>query len=177
MTRYCMISHRLDGLLPDKEGADDEVTGHVVFTPVLSRGDAYTVDELDGNGPTTIIAAPVTARILDGHLTHDGELGVRLFAGGPGSNPEVVRWKAVFRNLKINLAKAELRDIIFDAIPGGTINLASVQPPAGAPPVGILLMKGDPGPPGDSGAGGSWALVAALPASPDPDTLYLIPED
>lgn len=142
MATYCTISHNIDGLLPDEED-EIKVEGRVIFSPVLTTGDAYVVDT--STGPTTVVAAKVTANIIDGRLVHDGEPGVRLFAGGPNSNPEIVRYQAQFRDLKVNGQVAKLRDIIFDAIPDGVINLANAQPPAGAPPVGIILRgeKGD----------------------------------
>lgn len=64
---------------------------------------------------------------------HRGAVGVQLFAGGEGSNPPLIRWRASFSNLQAQGVPLTLRDVVFDAIPDGEVDLTAVAPLATKP--------------------------------------------
>lgn len=131
MPQYCTVFHRIDSIKIDGEDPDRNpdrvpVTGTIIFTPILAQGDSVVVTE-DGV-KTTLNIEPVTAQIQLGQLMHRGELGVKLFAGGENSNPERIRWRATFHNLISGTTKITLKDVVFEAIPGGELALSLTQP-------------------------------------------------
>lgn len=105
-------------------------SGTVTFVPSLVSGDV--IQDIDENGrPVSIALAPIEADILDGIIYHEGEEGIQLVAGGPNSNPSVIRWKAGFKNMKAGSFSFDLKPVTFDAIPGGEVDLTLVAPLAG----------------------------------------------
>lgn len=121
----------LDGYDADNQPEIEAVQGEVTFYPVMQEGDSVQVQTVDG--PVTIVLSPITVRISDGIVMHRGTIGVQLFAGGEGSNPELIRWRARFTNLQSNGVTLALRDVIFDAIPGGEVDLTTAAPLANQP--------------------------------------------
>lgn len=109
----------------------EQVQGHITFTPMLGEGDSVQVQTVEG--PVTVVLTPIRARISDGMVMHRGAVGVQLFAGGKGSEPSLIRWRATFSDLQSNGVPLKLRDVIFDAKPGGEVDLTTVAPLANAP--------------------------------------------
>lgn len=137
--RFMTVKRAISAVLAD--GVDDDaqpdlarVTGRVTFTPVLESGDSVQVQTEEG--PVTLLLTPVTVNISDGVVMHRGREGVQLFAGGEGSNPATVQWRAHFDFLQAGGVRFALRDVVFDAVPDGVVDLTAVAPVAGtAPPV------------------------------------------
>lgn len=148
--KYCLVTQRLEKVLPDVPGTEDEVSGKARFTPSISYGGSFQVETEDG--VATVPAAPVEAEIVAGVLTHGGEPGVRLFAGGENSNPRKVVWRVEYVDLRVNGHRITLSGLSFEAVPGGEVDLTSVTPVVGSTPPGVTRGKaGDPGDPGDDG--------------------------
>lgn len=143
MPQYCLITHTIHSVAIDGDDTDRDpdhhpVTGIVVFEPLLGKGDSVVVT-VDGD-PTTIVLTPIEARISNGEIYHRGEKGIKLFAGGPDTNPEKIRYKATFHNLIAGGKTVSLKEILFEAVPGGAIHLAHVQPVPGAPYPGYSVQ-------------------------------------
>lgn len=121
----------VDGFDADRAPEVEQVHGEVTFYPMMGEGDSVQVQTVDG--PVTVVLTPITVRISDGMVMHRGGVGVQLFAGGKGSEPSLIRWRAVFRGLQSQGVPLQLRDVIFDAIPGGEVDLTTATPLANAP--------------------------------------------
>lgn len=140
MADFCTVKRavsafHIDGADGDADPDRHQVTGMVTFTPVLLDGDAVTVVE-DGE-PKTLVPLPIQARISDGVVFHRGVDGVRLLAGGEGMNPERLSWRARFEHMQSAGVPFKLRDVVFEAVPGGTVDLSTVAPVPGTPGVGV----------------------------------------
>ena len=109
----------------------EQVQGYITFTPMLGEGDSVQVQTVEG--PVTVVLTPIRARISDGMVMHRGAVGVQLFAGGKGSEPSLIRWRASFSELQSQGVPLKLRDVIFDAKPRGEVDLTTVAPLANAP--------------------------------------------
>ena len=118
----------------------EQVQGHITFTPMLGEGDSVQVQTVEG--PVTVVLTPIRARISDGMVMHRGAVGVQLFAGGKGSEPSLIRWRASFSDLQSQGVPLKLRDVIFDAKPGGEVDLTTVAPLANAP---VPILRGPAG--------------------------------
>lgn len=121
----------VDGADKDRAPEVEQVHGEVTFYPMMGDGDSVQVQTIDG--PVTVVLTPITVRISDGLVMHRGGVGVQLFAGGKGSEPSLIRWRAVFRGLQSQGVPIKLRDVIFDAKPGGEVDLTTTAPLANAP--------------------------------------------
>lgn len=139
MTEFTTVYQRFEGLTPDGQDLSGEVTGEVTFTPMLAYGEAYRTDD------ATIPSSEISVEVKNEEVT------AQLFAGGPNSNPEKVRWVASY-DLKVDGQRAYLRAFDFEAVPGGTIDLTDVAPIAGSPTPGVT--RGPAGPAGPAGADG-----------------------
>ena len=153
---YCLVTQRIGAILEDSPDDSDrtpdytDVNGDVLFTPIMARGDAFHI-ERDGE-IVTVPVYSVRAKIVDGVLQHEGEVGIPLFAGGEGVNPSSLVYRVVYSRLKANGENVELNSLSFKAIPGGTVDLTTVTPVAGTPSPGIT--KGDKGDRGEQGPQG-----------------------
>ncbi|HAT6525302.1 TPA: hypothetical protein JAK12_001102 [Corynebacterium striatum] len=107
-----------------------KVNGNVTFTPLLKAGDV--VQYAGPNGPESLVLAPIECRISDGIIMHRGQEGVYLVAGGEGVQPDVIQWKATFSNMQAGGWAFTLKPVMFDAVPGGEVDLTLVSPIAGA---------------------------------------------
>lgn len=150
MLNYCVVKQRIGAIVEDSSTDADrypdytQVSGVVTFTPVLPQGRSYQI--VDSKGVThTVPALRIRADIVNGEIFHEGEAGVPLFAAGPGSNPDTIAYTVSYSNLSAADLPISLNSISFEAIPGATIDLASVTPIAGTPGVGVT--KGDKGDP------------------------------
>ena len=108
-----------------------QAQGSVLFEPVIKKGDSIQVQTRDGS--ETYALAPIECPINDGIISHRGQDGVKLPAGGEAANPSLIRWKATFSRMQAGGKSFTLAPVIFDAIPGGEIDLTMVAPVAGAP--------------------------------------------
>lgn len=116
-------------------------TGTVTFVPALVSGDV--IQDIDENGrPVSIALTPIEADILDGFIYHEGEEGIKLVAGGPNSNPSVIRWKAGFKHMRAGMFSFDLKPVTFDAIPGGEVDLTLVAPLSG---MSSPIVRGETG--------------------------------
>ena len=104
--------------------------GRVVFTPVIKEGESVQVQTSEGI--ETHALAPIVCPIVDGIISHDGQDGVRLPAGGKAANPSLIRWRAAFSKMEAGGKSFALSPVVFDAIPGGEVDLTMVAPVAGA---------------------------------------------
>lgn len=134
MTTSCLVTQRLGVYASD--GPDDDsqpdwvpISGKVRFVPNVRAGDSFTVTDI--NGEKTVPAVLYVAEIRAGTLYHNDEVGIRLFAAGANSNPKKISYKAQYFGLTANDVPITLRDVIFEAIPGGEIDLTTVTPVAG----------------------------------------------
>ena len=105
--------------------------GSVLFEPVIKKGDSIQVQTRGGS--ETYALAPIECPINDGITSHRGQDGVKLPAGGEAANPSLIRWKATFSRMQAGGKSFTLAPVIFDAVPGGEIDLTMVAPVAGAP--------------------------------------------
>ena len=105
--------------------------GSVLFEPVIKKGDSIQVQTRGGS--QTYALAPIECPINDGIISHRGQDGVKLPAGGEAANPSLIRWKATFSRMQAGGKSFTLAPVIFDAVPGGEIDLTMVAPVAGAP--------------------------------------------
>lgn len=118
------------------------IQGRVSFVPVLKQdGDVYQVK--NGTSTDTVVPQVIDAKIVSGNITLESGSQVSLFAAGPDSNPTQMFWRAEFSNLTVNGEAFEIRDIVFEAIPNGTVDLALAAPVAGTE--GMGMVKGDAG--------------------------------
>ena len=121
----------VDGYDNDRAPEVEQVQGSVTFYPMMGEGDSVQVQTVEG--PVTVVLTPITVRIADGMVMHRGGIGVQLFAGGKGSEPSLIRWRARFTNLQSDGVPIQLRDVVFDAVPGGEVDLTTAAPLANAP--------------------------------------------
>lgn len=121
----------IDG--PDADDNPDilQAQGSVLFEPVIKKGDSIQVQTRGGS--ETYALAPIECPINDGIISHRGQDGVKLPAGGEAANPSLIRWKATFSRMQAGGKSFTLAPVIFDAVPGGEIDLTMVAPVAGAP--------------------------------------------
>ena len=121
----------IDG--PDANDNPDilKAQGSVLFEPVIKKGDSIQVQTRDGS--ETYALATIECPINDGIISHRGQDGVKLPAGGEAANPSLIRWKATFSRMQAGGKSFTLAPVIFDAVPGGEIDLTMVAPVAGAP--------------------------------------------
>ena len=121
----------IDG--PDSDDNPDilQAQGSVLFEPVIKKGDSIQVQTRGGS--ETYALAPIECPINDGIISHRGQDGVKLPAGGEAANPSLIRWKATFSRMQAGGKSFTLAPVIFDAVPGGEIDLTMVAPVAGAP--------------------------------------------
>ncbi|TYR17498.1 hypothetical protein FYJ88_01155 [Corynebacterium urealyticum] len=141
LVKRAVAAYHLDG--PD-EGAEPDrhkVTGNITFTPMLRPGEAVTM--MEDNRPITLVPLPVEARISDGVIFHRGVEGVMLLAGGEKMNPDKLLWKAEFKHLQSNGKSFSLTPVVFEAVPGGEVDLSLVAPPPGKPVGTIRGRDGD----------------------------------
>ena len=108
-----------------------QAQGSVLFEPVIRKGDSIQVQTRDGS--ETYVLAPIECPINDGIISHRGQDGVKLPAGGEAANPSIIRWKATFSRMQAGGKSFSLAPVVFDAVPGGEIDLTMVAPVAGAP--------------------------------------------
>lgn len=155
--KYCLVTQRVEKVLPDVPGPEDEVSGKVRFTPSISYGGSFQVETEDGMA--TVPAVPAEAEIVAGVLTHGGEPGVRLFAGGENSNPREVVWTAIYQDMSVGGHRIYLEAVKFMAVPDGVVDLTTVTPVAGSPRPGVT--KGERGAPGQDGQDGLTPYVGA----------------
>lgn len=141
LVKRAVAAYHLDG--PD-EGAEPDrhkVTGNITFTPMLRPGEAVTM--MEDNRPITLVPLPVEAKISDGVIFHRGVEGVMLLAGGEKMNPDKLLWKAEFKHLQSNGKSFSLTPVVFEAVPGGEVDLSLVAPPPGKPVGTIRGRDGD----------------------------------
>lgn len=141
LVKRAVAAYHLDG--PD-EGAEPDrhkVTGNITFTPMLRPGEAVTM--MEDNRPITLVPLPVEAKISDGVIFHRGVEGVMLLAGGEKMNPDKLLWKAEFKHLQSNGKSFSLKPVVFEAVPGGEVDLSLVAPPPGKPVGTIRGRDGD----------------------------------
>lgn len=137
MPQYCLVKHHIVSAVIDGSDVGNEpdtlpISGDVTFYPILDRGDSVVVTA--GAEKISYVLDPISARIVNGKISVDGEEGVKLFAGGPDSNPSRIRYRARFTGLNISGSKSiYLKDILFEAVPGGELTLSMAQPVPGAP--------------------------------------------
>ena len=120
----------IDGADSDANPDFVKVNGNVTFTPLLKAGDV--VQYAGPKGPESLVLAPIECRISDGIIMHRGQEGVYLVAGGEGVQPDVIQWKATFSNMQAGGWAFTLKPVMFDAVPGGDVDLTLVSPIAGA---------------------------------------------
>ena len=120
----------IDGADSDANPDFVKVNGNVTFTPLLKAGDV--VQYAGPKGPESLVLAPIECRISDGIIMHRGQEGVYLVAGGEGVQPDVIQWKATFSNMQAGGWAFTLKPVMFDAVPGGEVDLTLVSPIAGA---------------------------------------------
>ncbi|HFG8807609.1 TPA: hypothetical protein ACGIY5_000961 [Corynebacterium striatum] len=133
--QYTRVKRAVSAVVID--GADSDATpdfvkvnGNVTFTPLLKDGDV--VQYAGPKGPESLVLAPIECRISDGIIMHRGQEGVYLAAGGEGVQPDVIQWKATFSNMQAGGWAFTLKPVMFDAVPGGEVDLTLVSPIAGA---------------------------------------------
>ncbi len=133
--QYTRVKRAVSAVVID--GADSDVNpdfvkvnGNVTFTPLLKAGDV--VQYAGPKGPESLVLAPIECRISDGIIMHRGQEGVYLVAGGEGVQPDVIQWKATFSNMQAGGWAFTLKPVMFDAVPGGEVDLTLVSPIAGA---------------------------------------------
>lgn len=137
MPQYCLVKHHIVSSVIDGPDVGNEpdtlpISGDVTFYPVLGHGDSVVVTA--GAEKVSYVLSPISARIVNGKIFVNGEEGVKLFAGGPDSNPDRIRYRAKFTGLNIaGNKRIDLKDILFEAIPGGELTLSVAQPVPGAP--------------------------------------------
>lgn len=151
-TNFCLVKQNLASLSDVANTADlSTISGRVTFTPVLGEGQSFhvTVDGEDYTIPT----AGITAVIDGGKIGDNGE-GVSLFAAGDNSNPPKIVYRVVYSGLRAGDSSTALRlnSVMFEAVPGGVVDLTTVTPVAGTPSPGVT--KGDKGDRGEQGPQG-----------------------
>lgn len=149
---YCLVKQNVGALIEDSPGDYDrypdfkEVTGEVVFTPMIAAGQSFQLKGSDGEMYTVPITR-IRGKIVEGKIWHEEEEGVPLFAGGENANPSSVGYRVTYSGLRAGGDPVQLNPIAFTAIPGATIDLTSVTPISNAPISGVVKGdKGDVGP-------------------------------
>lgn len=120
----------IDSWDEDRDPEHIKVNGRVTFTPLLKDGDV--VQWAGPKGPESLVLAPIECRISDGIIMHRGGEGIYLAAGGEGCEPNLIQWKATFSNMQAGGWAFKLKPVMFDAVPGGEVDLTMVAPVAGA---------------------------------------------
>jgi len=120
----------IDSWDEDRDPEHIKVNGRVTFTPLLKDGDV--VQWAGPKGPESLVLAPIECRISDGIIMHRGGEGIYLAAGGEGCEPSLIQWKATFSNMQAGGWSFKLKPVMFDAVPGGEVDLTMVAPVAGA---------------------------------------------
>lgn len=156
-TNFCLVKQNLASLSDVANAVNPStVSGRVTFTPVLRDGQSFHVT-LDGEA-YTIPSAGITAIIDGGKIGDNGE-GVNLFAAGDNSNPPKIVYRVVYSGLRAGDSSLRLNAVMFEAVPGGVVDLTTVTPVAGTLPPGIVKGdKGDRGEPGPKGERGERGL-------------------
>ena len=163
----CTVKHRLaDSIAPART-----ITGVATLWPYgASTGEAY--QGADEHGPFSVPSAPVNALVIDGVLSSDNETNsVEVFAGGPGVNPDQVFWEIRYSELMADDIPVYVKPFIFEVIPGGVVDLATVIPVIGSPKPGVTRgpagADGDQGPEGPQGPAGADGAVTFESLTPE----------
>lgn len=143
MPQYCTILHKITALTLDGDDATREpdsipLNATVTLTPLLEDGDSVIVTT--STNTESIVLEPIEAKLTGGEIYHRGEPGILIFAGGDDCNPPKIRYRATISNAIAGSTPVKLKNILFEAVPGGTINLASVQPVPAAPYPGYSVQ-------------------------------------
>ena len=133
--KYTRVRRAVSAVMIDSYDEDRnpelvKVNGTVTFTPLLKDGDV--VQWAGPNGPQSLVLAPIECFISNGIIMHRGGEGIFLAAGGPGVQPDVIQWKATFKNMQAGGWAFNLKPVMFDAVPDGEVDLTLVSPIAGA---------------------------------------------
>ena len=133
--KYTRVRRAVSAVMIDSYDEDRnpelvKVNGTVTFTPLLKDGDV--VQWAGPNGPQSLVLAPIECFISNGIIMHRGGEGIFLAAGGPGVQPDVIQWKATFKNMQAGGWAFTLKPVMFDAVPDGEVDLTLVSPIAGA---------------------------------------------
>ena len=101
--KYTRVRRAVSAVMIDSYDEDRnpelvKVNGTVTFTPLLKDGDV--VQWAGPNGPQSLVLAPIECFISNGIIMHRGGEGIFLAAGGPGVQPDVIQWKATFKNMQ-----------------------------------------------------------------------------
>ena len=133
--KYTRVRRAVSAVMIDSYDEDRnpelvKVNGTVTFTPLLKDGDV--VQWAGPNGPESLVLAPIECFISNGIIMHRGGEGIFLAAGGPGVQPDVIQWKATFKNMQAGGWAFNLKPVMFDAVPDGEVDLTLVSPIAGA---------------------------------------------
>lgn len=169
LVKRAVAAYHLDG--PDDNDEPDRkpVNGRVTFTPLLKKGEAVSMVE-DGH-PVTIMPLPIEVSISDGTIFHRGIEGVKLLAGGVEMDPPVLTWRATFSHMQSDGVGFTLAPVVFDAVPGGEVDLTLAAPSVGAPAGSIRGPQGEQGEQGPAGpVGPRGATGERGPAGPQGDT-------
>src|SRR5699024_7245614 len=187
---YCLVKQNVGALIEDSPGDYDrypdfkEVTGEVLFTPMIAAGQSFQLKGPDGEMYTVPITR-IRGKIVQGKIWHEDEEGVPLFAGGENANPSKVSYRVTYANLRAGDEPVQLNPIAFTAIPGATIDLTTVTPISNAPVSGVIKGdKGDVGPAativshevlpdGDVKVEFSDGTVITIPSAEDGETPYV----
>ena len=163
---YCLVKQNVGALIEDSPGDYDrypdfkEVTGEVLFTPMIAAGQSFQLKGPDGEMYTVPITR-IRGKIVQGKIWHEDEEGVPLFAGGENANPSKVGYRVTYANLRAGDEPVQLNPIAFTAIPGATIDLTTVTPISNAPVSGVIK--------GDKGDVGPAATIVSHEVLPDGD--------
>ena len=163
LLNYCLVTQNLASIIEDSAYDLDrypdvsDISGEVIFTPNIANGKAYQL--FDSEGKTyTVPVSRIQAKIINGVITHEDDIGIYLFAAGPGSNPDKITYSVEYRNLRSGELSFSLSPLKFEAIPGGEVDLTLATPVVGAIPAGTTKGDkgdtGDPGPQGERGPQG-----------------------
>lgn len=139
MTGYCTVTQTFEGLDYSTRFDDTDIQGFAIFHPSAVYGDSW--DDRSTTPPKTFPASDVRVPIVD------SKLSVVLYAGGPGSVPEKIRWRVRYEGVSYDGEEAYLAPFDFEVEPGATIDLTNVKPVFGSPPPGVT--KGEKGDVGD----------------------------
>ena len=140
---FCSVYHEIKAPT-NRQYGKPEITGKVVFTPDLQKGEVWTDDGV------VVPALPITCHVIDGKMyDKNGEYPsryVNLMAGGPTANPSSMHWRVSYHDMRVGDEHFYIEPFIFKAIPYVKVNLADVTPVAGYTPPGII--RGGTGSPG-----------------------------
>ena len=143
LLNYCLVTKNLASIIEDSAYDMDRfpdvsnISGEVIFTPNIANGKAYQLFDNEGKSYTVPVSR-VQAKIINGVITHEDDIGVYLFAAGAGSNPDKITYSVEYRNLRSGDLSFSLSPLKFEAIPGGEIDLTTVTPVVGATPAGTV---------------------------------------